>query len=684
MRFNTIFFKACLFSGALLSTTACSDFLEREPISSVTPDQYFTTQDQFGAYAISHYQGLFSAHGGYNMGIGMGDNNTDNAITGFSNSYFVPGQWKVPEESNTWNFGTIRSVNYFFEKAYPKYESGEVTGGDLEHYVGEMHFLRAWTYFTYLKYFGDFPIITEVLPDKQDVLIEKSVRQPRNLVARFILEELDKAIAMLKDQGAFSNNRINKQVAQLVKSRVALYEASFERYHQGTGRVPGDANWPGKRVHPNFTLDVNAEVDFFLTEAMAAAKAVADHITLTENTGVINPPTNAQGYGFNPYFEMFGQEDLSGVSEVLMWKAYGATNSFTISHGAPAWVQSGSGSGLLKTYMESFLMADGRPWYAASTEAPYMGDKTFDDVKANRDGRLQLFVFGESDFLPYHTQQTAGEPQYFKAHPVSNRGEMKDVTGYRLRKFGCYDQAQNVWGKANSTTGCIIFRGAEAYLNYMEACYMKNNRLDADADKYWRAIRRRAKVAEDYNVTIANTDMSKETDFAKYSGDQLVDATLLNIRRERRCEFIGEDMRWNDLMRWRSMDQMLTHKFIPEGCNMWDGMYKNVNKDENGAGIKYIYLGSKADGDNGYFGTNDAAHTPNISSPDLSKYIRPHSTQDKSKEQLFDGCQWSKANYLYPVPIKQMILLSPDGTVDNSVIYQNPYWPTQIGAGALE
>ena len=142
-------------------------------------------------------------------------------------------------------------------------------------------------------------------------------------------------------------------------------------------------------------------------------------------------------------------------------------------------------------------------------------------------------------------------------------------------------------------------------------------------------------------------------------------------------------MRWDDLMRWRSMDQMLTHKFIPEGCNIWDGMYKNTNMDENGATIKYTYLGSKSDSE-GFIQENDAAHSPNISSPKLSKYIRPHSIQDKSKEQLYDGCQWSKANYLYPVPIKQMILLSPDGTVDNSVIYQNPYWPTKIGESALE
>lgn len=55
------------------------------------------------------------------------------------------------------------------------------------HYVGEMYFIRAWIYYSKLKSFGDFPIITEVLPDNQSVLTEKSVRQSRNLAAQRLL-----------------------------------------------------------------------------------------------------------------------------------------------------------------------------------------------------------------------------------------------------------------------------------------------------------------------------------------------------------------------------------------------------------------------------------------------------------------------------------------------------------------
>lgn len=67
-----------------------------------------------------------------------------------------------------------------------------------------------------------------MLPDDQAILKELSQRAPRNEVARFILKDLDTAISRLKDQGFQNNQRINKQTAQLLKSRVALFEATFE------------------------------------------------------------------------------------------------------------------------------------------------------------------------------------------------------------------------------------------------------------------------------------------------------------------------------------------------------------------------------------------------------------------------------------------------------------------------
>ena len=61
--------------------------------------------------------------------------------------------------------------------------------------------------------------------------------------------------------------------------------------------------------------------------------------------------------------------------------------------------------------------------------------------------------------------------------------------------------------------------------------------------------------------------MSKEAenDWGAYSGGKLIDATLYNIRRERRCEFMADGLRYMDLCRWRAMDQLIEQPYIPEG-----------------------------------------------------------------------------------------------------------------------
>src|SRR5699024_9169994 len=117
--------------------------------------------------------------------------------------------------------------NYFFQQVLPKYEAGSIKGDGvmIKHYIGEMYFLRAYQYFNKLVSLGDFPIVTEVLPDETEVLKEESKRQPRNNVARFIIEDLDRAIELMSLTTDNGKNRLTKNVALLFKSRVALFEA---------------------------------------------------------------------------------------------------------------------------------------------------------------------------------------------------------------------------------------------------------------------------------------------------------------------------------------------------------------------------------------------------------------------------------------------------------------------------
>lgn len=666
MKLKNIFLNTMALVGGLLATSSCNDFLDMKPLDQVTPGEYFSTADQVGAYCISQYNGLFSTHSGFGAGTVNNDKNTDNMVAGgYSSAYFEKGQWRVPNTGG-WDFSQIRYCNYFFETVIPKNEAGLITGApdDIRHYIGEMYFIRAWVYYNKLRTFGDFPIVTKVLPDVKDELIAHSARRPRNEVARYIISQLDSAAMYMQEDISGNKTRLTRDCALLVKSRVALYEATFEKYHRGTGRVPGDANWPGKKVYPNYSTDIDQEINWFLDQAMAAAEQVADKIQLTENTGLTNPTGPTAITNWNPYFEMFAAEDMSVYPEVLFWKDYLISGDVAISHGTPAYIYSGGNNGMLKSFVDCFVMEDGLPYYKSND---YKGDKRIMDVKANRDLRLQLFLFGEDDMLPSKNTEDGTFKAFAQPNVISTEAQTIDQTGYRIRKCLTYDKNQIVSGQSSSTTGCIIFRAVEAYLNYLEAYYVKNGKVDGKAAQYWKAVRTRAGINPDYTNSINNTDLAQETDLAAHPGGYEVDATLYNIRRERRCEFIGEGMRWDDLIRWRAWDALLTTKFIPEGYNFWDEAYKTYELPDGTDAI------------------NDDPNSPtaNMSSRLVSKYVRPFA-KVKANNAVYDGFTWAKANYLSPIAVNEIKLASPDNSVENSVIYQNPYWPSEIDGTAIE
>lgn len=653
---------ACALLG--IGLISCDDFLDRQPITNVTPEAYFANVDQVASYLNNYYNGhLVNSEGqtlfhatGWNAGIANNDQNTDNLVRDAGSLTYFAGTWQASAgQSLSSDYAKIRIWNYLLDRIVPAETDGSISGDTetLRQYIGEAYFFRALAYYNAMVRIGDLPIVTEVLPNDETVLQENSVRAPRNEVARFILKDLDEAIGRLKDAGYQNNQRINKQVAQLFKSRVALFEATFEKYHQGSGRVPSDANWPGG----SFSGNISNEIDFFLSEAMSAASAVADVATLTENSHKLNPEYG-EIYSWNPYFEMFSKPSLADVPEVLLWKEYG--KSFNITHDAPYRLNQGDRSGLTRSFVTSFLMKNGLPIYA--NNSGYKGDTTIDMEKEGRDERLQLFVWGESDVMKSDPTEPAvsdgGKVVLFEKPGITNSNEqIRDLTGYRQRKHYTYDYAQLSGDELLGTNACPIFRAAEAYLNYMEACYEKNGALDGKATGYWKALRRRAGVSEDIDLTINNTDMNKEAelnDLSVYSGDRMVDATLFNIRRERRCEFIGEGMRWDDLKRWRSWDRLFTKPYVVEGFNLWDGAFQNYDGDE----------ALIADGSTG----------ANVSPASVGKYLRPFQRSNVNN-QLYDGYTWRKAYYLNPIGIEEL-QLAPN-------LYQNPYWPSQ-SAGLAE
>lgn len=663
-----------LFMGvSLFALAACNDFLDEESQSDVSPEQYLWSEDQLKAYVDNYYAdydnydgdsddkgGMLPSHYGSENGSPYYDDDATDNQQG-TNGRYLQDTWTVGQTGGKWNFTNIYALNYFIETVTPRYEEGSISGSaeNIEQYLGEAHFLRALEYFYRLRTLGDFPIVENTLSDNMEELTEASVRKPRNEVARFILEDLDKAIELTTNSPA--KTRITRNAALVLKSRVALFEATWEKYHAGTALVPNGSGWPGAEKEygqnyqfPNDEGTAEGEINFFLDEAMDAASRVADAVELTSNNKTMPDDGSA-----NDYYDMFASHDPSEYSEVIMYREYSL--SLNATHHFNHYMYHGGNTGYTAQFEKAFLMENGLPWYDANSG--YAGDDYISDTKTGRDWRWQLFMKAPGDVKATENITT---PETFPTAPRVYISDSRNATstGYIQGKGHSMDYNDQVLGQ--DQTAFVVYRAAEAYLNYIEASYLRYGNLnDTKLDTYWRKLRQRAGVDEDYNSTIAATDMAQEAenDWGAYSHGQIVDATLYNIRRERRCEFIGEGFRYMDLIRWRAMDQLNGYQL--KGAKIFGPMEDLFVDSETGESLLKYDQADEADN--------------NVSSPSDGDYLLPN--RKTSTNEYYNGFYFFEAHYLYPIAVQHFLITSSDGaSVDDSPIYQNPGWPIVSGA----
>lgn len=690
---------ALLISGGML--TACDDYLDITPPSQVSQEMYFNSEEQLGNYLITYYTGSdVNGSRGSNafphLGVGgssyqtfLGDDQGTDNESGDNNSFFDgDSKSKVGTSGGAWSFGYINNINYFFDQVLPKYADKKIAGSDvtIRHYIGEAYFLRANEYFAKLRSLGDFPIVTTTQPMAKDSLIMASKRKPRNKVARFIIEDLDKAYEFLSDGATTGGrNRITKDVALLLKARVALYEATFEKYFAGTPFVPdAAAGWPGAAMDYNadFTYDNAAEVSYFLDQALDAAGKVADaHPNLTvNNKQMIGADYN--NMPSNPYYNLFSTEDPKSMDEALMYRTY--IKDVSGGHCLNQYIK--GGRGYTQEFANCFLMDNGLPIYDANSG--YKGDDFVADTKEGRDWRWRLFMKAPNEYVYAGSDLRIGEgkknkkDKEFKAPALTSGGvDFTTSTGYTKGKGFTTNMEWNKGGF--DITSAIIFRSAEAYLIYMEAAWEKyGDGLDAKAWELWGKLRVRAGLPQDAHVTINATDLNKEEqtshDFGLYSaGRRITSPVLYNIRRERRCEFISEGMRWDDLIRWRALDQLKTQRYFRHGCKVFGPMLEWFA--HSGSNLKKMLYDQSDPNKNNMSSPTDIEGGFN-GDPKYFSLDRVSSKNDWYQS----GYSWRMAHYLSPIAENHFLESVMEGVFDESPIYQNPYWTTTHDTPALQ
>src|SRR5690606_21625921 len=175
----------------------------------------------------------------------------------------------------------------------------------------------------------------------------------------------------------------------------------------------------------------------------------------------------------------------------------------------------------------------------------------------------------------------------------------KNTTGYQLNKGLNWDPVHsNLAQLDGGTTGKILFRYAEALLNYAEAKAELGTLTQTDLDISINKLRDRVAMP---HLVMGTIQTDPNWSFPNLS------PVINEIRRERRVELVAEGFRWNDIARWAAADELIVGKrylgakfnnvdypgFAPTDFKLTDGYFdelKNQIPEGNGFVLDRDYL----------------------------------------------------------------------------------------------
>lgn len=495
---------------------ACnSNFLNREPLDQLSTSGSLASTNELRLYINQFYQTLPnhpSTTGG--NGIAFEDAKTDNMIfTNVDNR--LNGQLTVSNATSISEYTQIRSLNFFLKQS----SNAKGNQSEINRYLGEAYFFRAWYYFELVKKYGDVTWVNQLLNSEDESTF--LARDSRIVIVDSILNDLDRSATLLPTQSTNTSMRIHKDVALTLKSRVALYEGTWQRYHK-------------LKATPFFTTTVSeSKIKDYLTQAHDAAKEIIDgNRWKIYSTGKYN----------DDYRNMFNTADLSTNSEVMLYRRYNPAEN--IGHGVSKYLSTGGGDiGLTQSLVSDYLTIDGKPFVGTlqnSMQQVYGQDM----LPTVRDPRLsQTAVLPQAPLRP--DAVAANFP------PINQSGFNRSTTGYPMYKYVEYTNLSAVTDDGMSAAPVIYFRYAEVLLNYAEALA----ELKEDPTKIVQAIHPlRARL------NLPDMDFDREYNTSSSYPFSTLDKYIQAVRRERRVEMVAEGQRLQDIFRWAAADQLIVGK----------------------------------------------------------------------------------------------------------------------------
>ena len=489
-----------MIAAAALAFASC-DMLDKKPLSEMSPESYFKTEQDLQLFSNTFYNNLLpKSPYGYQSDHYVKQTMSDELHGG---SYRV-----VPESGSGWSWGDLRKMNTLL--AYIDNCEDEEA---IVEYTALTKFFRAYFYYEKVKRFGDVPWIDVELGSADEALWNP--RDNREVVMQHMLEDIDYAIENLP--APTSQFRVNKYTALALKAQFCLFEGTFRKYHAGESTLktlPADA----------------ADYQFYLNEAAAAAKEIMD----SGKYSLYSTGKPAQDYR-----DMFALEDCESNKEYIF--AIKFDYGLGIFHNGTAYgVASSQGRvGATRKFIDSYLMKDGSRF----TDKPGYESLEFAAQVADRDPRL-----AQSFRTPGYTRIDGTD---VLAPDLSS-----SCTGYQTIKWVMSAKANG--GDSDrvdrSTNDLPVYRLGEILLIYAEAKAELGELTQEDLNISINLLRKRVGMPSLTEGVTADPYLTNEktgyTNSKLLASNQL--ALILEVRRERAVELAQEgNNRWYDLVRWR-------------------------------------------------------------------------------------------------------------------------------------
>jgi hypothetical protein len=450
----------------------------------------------------------------------------------------------------------IRNINIFFDN----YEKCTDPTDNYSQSLGEAYFFRAWFYFNLLKKYGDLPCYTSALTiDDEDGLMRP--RDPRTVVADNILADLDKAITYLKVRSDVGNMRANREAALGFKTRVALYEGSWQKYHAGNAfGTPGAA--PNK---------------YFRQVVSAAEELINGNYT----AGIYSTGKPDYTDGAAPdadFFNLLGMDDMSGANEILFYRGFNLADGFG-NEVQRSLAERYHGRAVTWEWVTSCLGKDGKPYNYLETGRTIKGNGFLTKIAEDCDPRFKFTVWIPGDLMSENEVDT-----YFDFPKLDEGLQAISPSGFQPKKTANPYAAGVEVVTSDSQTGYIYLRYGEVLLNYAEAkCELEGT----VATEQLSLLRRRVGMP-DFTVNPQSADPNR-IDYG-YS----VSDALYEIRRERRVEMALEGQRDEDLMRWAA-HKLFQHK-RPMGYPFLQSEFPEYNPPLDANGLIDYWAGRLPNG----------------------------------------------------------------------------------------